>query len=278
MSDLLYDAVRALDFRGKGRLRPFFPLPSGGIRDTRFRGGVRMRLDLSESLQRDYFFGLYDRLELSLVRRLLARGGDFVDVGAHVGLYAVTAALELRDRGRVLAFEPNPVARAQLVANVELNTCANVIVSPCAASDAEGRSLLFVPALEEPAWSTLEAQDRFEPGRPIEVETTTVDREVERHGLNPSLVKIDVEGHELRVFAGLARTLAERPRFSASWASPIRPPVEEQLVARGYRVLRIAGRRLVPASGLRASRGVFNALFVPAERIDELSGLRGVRL
>ena len=110
----LYPLFRRVDFRGKGRLRRVLPVRSTGtaVIDV---GGARLELDLRESLQRDFLFGLYDRRELELVREHL-RGGDFVDVGAHVGLYTVTAARATS--GRVLAFEPNPAARAQLVGNV----------------------------------------------------------------------------------------------------------------------------------------------------------------
>ena len=70
--------------------------------------------------------------------------GDFVDVGAHVGLYTVAAALH--GPGRVLAFEPNPSAREQLGENLALNDCANVLVVPKAVGDAPGTALLHVPA------------------------------------------------------------------------------------------------------------------------------------
>ncbi len=77
---------------------------------------------------------------IELVRRALRGGGDFVDVGAHVGMYTVAASLAMSSQGRVLAFEPNPAARAQLEANLALNGCENVVVSPRAAADAIGET------------------------------------------------------------------------------------------------------------------------------------------
>lgn len=236
------------------------PVPSEGSAVAGFPGGMRLRLDLRESLQRDFLFGLYDRLELDLVRRHLREGGDFVDVGAHVGMYTVAAALALGGRGRVLAFEPNPAARAQLEANLLLNGCENVIVSPKAAADTVGETVLHVPATPDPSFSSLEP-GRFAEGEPVAVETTTVDREVAAHGLRPSFVKVDVEGGELGVLAGMEQTLEARPALLVEVSEESGPELEHRLAERGYRAFRVA-RSLEP--GLAGAGGLFNAFFFPS--------------
>jgi FkbM family methyltransferase len=233
------------------------PVPSDGLVVAGFPGGMRLRLDLRESLQRDFLFGLYDRRELALVRERLRGGGDFVDVGAHVGMYTVAASLALGDRGRVLAFEPNPAARAQLEANVALNGCENVVVSPRAVGDAAGEAVLHVPATPDPSFSSLEP-GRFAEGEPISVEVTTVDAEVEALGLRPALVKVDVEGGELAVIAGLERTLDARPPLLVEVSQETGPELERRLAPLGYRAFRV-GRHLQP--GLAGRPGLFNALF-----------------
>ena len=221
---------------------------------ARFPGGFRLRLDLRESLQRDFLFGLYDRRELDLVGEHLG-DGDFVDVGAHVGLYTVAAAS--RRNGRVLALEPNPSARAQLAVNVALNACTNVLVVPKAVGDAPGSALLHVPRTPDPSFSSL-AAGRFAEGDPIDVEVTTVDAEVEAAGLRPSVVKIDVEGGELAVVGGMQRTLElHRPVLLVEVSEQSARELARRLERySGFRV----GRRLEP---LGSGRGLFNALFVP---------------
>jgi FkbM family methyltransferase len=221
---------------------------------------VRLRLDLRESLQRDYLFGLYDRFELDFVRRHLLGGGDFVDVGAHIGMYTVAAALALRDRGRVLAFEPNPAARLQLEENVRVNGCDNVIVSGRAVADAVGETFLHVPDTPDPSFSSLEA-GRFSEGEGVRVETTTLDCELEAVGLRPVMVKVDVEGSELRVLAGMERTLDARPVLLVEVSAESRGQLELRLERLGYRAFRVAHRRVRP--GLAGRRGIFNALFLP---------------
>ena len=257
----LYPLFRRVDFRGKGRLRQVLPVPDEGVVEAGFPGGMRLRLDLRESLQRDFLFGLYDRVELRLVREWLRHGGDFVDVGAHIGMYSVAAALALGSRGRVLAFEPNPAARAQLEANLALNGCANVVVSAAAASDAVGETVLHVPVTPDPSFSSLEG-GRFAEGEPVRVETTTVDRAVREHGLRPAVVKIDVEGGELGVVAGMEETLERRPAVLVEVDAASGAELERRLAPRGYRAFRVGRRGLEP--GLAGAAGLFNAAFLAA--------------
>lgn len=250
----LYPFFRRVDFRGKGRLRRILPVRAEGTAEARFPGGFRLRLDLRESLQRDFLFGLYDRRELALVREHLGNG-DFVDVGAHVGLYTVAAAVH--GQGRVLAFEPNPSARTQLAANVALNERRDVLLVPKAVGDAPGTALLHVPQTPDPSFSSL-AAGRFAEGEPIEVEVTTVDAEVEAAGLRPSVVKVDVEGGELAVVGGMQRTLERhRPVLLVEVNEESAGELARRL--EGYSGFRV-GRGLEP---LASGRGLFNALFVP---------------
>jgi FkbM family methyltransferase len=260
LPQVLYPLFRRIDFRGKGRLRQRLAVPREGRPIVRFPGGVRLRLDLRESLQRDFYFGLYDQHELRLVARHLRGGGDFIDVGAHIGIYAVRAAVELRGRGRVLAFEPNPNARKQLVENLALNGCENAIVVPAAVAASTGRAYLHVPASDDPSFSSLEG-GRFAEGAPLQVDTTTVDDAVAEHGLRPSAMKIDVEGMELEVLRGAERTLADaRPLLIVEVSEQSAPEVERLLG--GYRASRVGRWRLEP--GLAGS-GLFNAVFLPRD-------------
>jgi FkbM family methyltransferase len=256
LGQVVYPVFRRVDFRGKGRLRTLLPVPSEGHPVVGFPSDVRLRLDLRESLQRDFYFGLYDRFELELMSRHLS--GDVVDVGAHVGMYAIRAARELHGRGRVLAFEPNPAARAQLEANIALNGCENVVVLPAAAGAAAGRASLHVPASADPSFSSLEG-DRFAEGEPVEVDVTTVDAAVREHGLRPSFVKVDVEGLEVDVVRGMSETVAEfRPVLLVEVSAQSAPEVHRLLP--GYRGERVTRRALASLDG---ATGLFNAVFSP---------------
>jgi FkbM family methyltransferase len=257
--------TRRVEFPGKRRLRLVVPIPESGTREVGLLGS-RFRLDLEESLHRDYYFGLSEQVEVGLLRRLLSRGGDFVDAGAHIGLYSVAVAAFLGSRGRVLAFEPNPASRLRLTENVNLNGCDNVIVSPCAVAEHAGTTSFYVPRGGDSAWSTLSI-DRVDGSESIKIETTTLDAEVARHGLRPGAVKIDVEGHEVGALAGGAQLLDRRPALLVELVEDNAEEVLALLGARGYAVARVGTRGLEPWPD---RVGASNAVFAQPEHLELL--------
>lgn len=251
----LYPAFRHFEMRGKRPLHRLLPIRNRGTAVARFRGGTRLRLDLSQPFERDYLFGLCDLPEFALLREFLR--GDFVDVGAHIGLYTVAAA-RLK-RGRVLAFEPNPLTRGRLEGHLGLNACSNVLVIGKAVSSHSGSTQLLVPIGGDSSWASLEAsQPLLGEVRRVEVETTTVDAEVARHGLAPSMIKVDVEGHELAVFGGMAETIERHhPALLCEVTGESAQVIESSLD--GYSGFQVWPRRLRP---LPDCKGPFNALFL----------------
>jgi FkbM family methyltransferase len=258
--------TRRFEFPGKRRLRQRVALPESGTRDVTL-GGARFRLDLAESLHRDYFFGLCDQVERRLIEKLLARGGDFVDVGAHIGLYTVSVAEHIP--GRVLALEPNPSAFARLCENVALNDCGNVTAERVAASSRLGYAALHLQDGGDSSWSTL-VEDRLSGTEAVDVETTTLDYEVERHGLRPTVVKIDVEGAETVVLRGAPRVLARRPALLLELVAENAAAVVSILAQLGYLVARVGTRALEPWSGVA---GASNALFLQPWQLELLGRL-----
>jgi FkbM family methyltransferase len=268
LARVVYPRFRATPFRGLGRLRRVLPVPSTGVQVAEFPGGMRLRLDMEETIQQDYLFGMYDRLELRLVQRLLADGGDFVDIGAHIGFYTVAAAL---CGSRVLAFEPHPRARAHLLANLELNATSAEVV-PKAVSSTAGGALLRVPETPDMSWASLE-QRTFIEGEPLEVEVTTVDDETGERDLRPTLVKIDVEGHELEVLTGMNSTLERsRPVVLCEVGEHTAHEAEASFARRDCRAFRVVGAKL--HAGVGGGPGIYNVVFVPEEKVAWLSDRR----
>jgi FkbM family methyltransferase len=154
-----------------------------------------------------------------LLERL--RPGDVVyDVGANVGFFTVLAAHLVGRTGRVVAFEPLPANVAALRHNVELNRFDNVTIVEAAVAAAAGSAGLVLAG--EPTWAKL-APSTGEPERPttggqpvaagaptpaVSVRLVSVDDLLASGALPPpTLVKIDVEGAELEVVAGMRATL-----------------------------------------------------------------------
>ena len=151
-------------------------------------------------------------LELSVqeaMKRLLAEGDVFYDVGANIGFFALAGARHVGPAGAVYAFEPVPENAAAIRASAELNGLANVEVIEKAAGRAAGRERLLL--VEDLSWSHLESQGRHPRTLDtLEIEIVAIDDLVADGRLRaPQLVKIDVEGAEIEVLEGMRKTIAE---------------------------------------------------------------------
>jgi FkbM family methyltransferase len=145
-------------------------------------------------------------LELGL--DLIAPGTRVVDIGANIGICALPWAA-VHTGVTVHGFEPNSAVRARLARNVALNRLGpRVRLHPEALSDRAGTATLYgsddMSSLNQGVYSGRQSA-------PIEVPLARLDDVLGGEGPSISLVKIDVQGHELEVFRGAA-TLLSRHR------------------------------------------------------------------
>jgi FkbM family methyltransferase len=126
----------------------------------------------------------------------------FVDVGAYSGIYTVLACTANPGLAAV-AFEPNPGKMPQLRANVAANRLEErVSLVQKALGDRPGKGVLVIPCDDSQA-------SLIAPGagvRTVGIEVTTGDTAL--RGMPIDLVKIDVEGMETAVLAGMREILA----------------------------------------------------------------------
>ena len=154
-----------------------------------------------------FFLGIDQTYDAGLCALLESLdGGTFIDVGASVGFITVRAA---RRVDRVIAIEPHPVRFAYLKRNLSLNGLTNVVAFNCALGATEGRATLYDvdPTLGPHALDVSTQPGR---GRRYDVSMRRLDEIV----CGPvAMLKIDVEGDELRVLAGAQQLLESRPRI-----------------------------------------------------------------
>jgi FkbM family methyltransferase len=153
-----------------------------------------------------------ERESVKLCRTLIRPGMTVVDIGAHIGYYTRLLSELVGPSGNVFAFEPEPVNHAVLVANLAAKKYGNVVVSTSAVSDRIGAATLHL----SPGSSNHSLLSGYtETEGTTEVTTVTLDSFLSDRGIeNVDFVKIDVEGAEPLVLAGMTNTISRSPRVS----------------------------------------------------------------
>jgi FkbM family methyltransferase len=153
-----------------------------------------------------------DQRTRTFLEQFISQGDLAFDIGASYGL----RTRALRSIGaRVIAVEPLPICAEFLREN--FGTDEQVVVVPKAVAATEGAADLRTNRIGmlssmSPEWiAATEASGRFEGMKPewtgtVRVETTTLDALSDEHG-HPVFCKVDVEGFESEVFAGLSRAI-----------------------------------------------------------------------
>jgi len=126
--------------------------------------------------------------------------GDIVsDIGAYVGDTTLWFSKAVGPQGKVYAFEPEPRNFEKLKANIERNKITNVIPLQLALSENEG---------EIQVASGAGSSAIIQAGAGTSVKVTTIDRFVKTNKLpRVDFIKMDVEGHELKVLASARETI-----------------------------------------------------------------------
>jgi FkbM family methyltransferase len=169
-------------------------------------GGFKMCCDLSEMLQRQfYFFGTYF-LEEDLLDcwATVSKGAKVVfDVGANAGIYSL-AALAAQPDAVVHAFEPTPEIAARLRATAELNHLENLHIHEVAVLGESGHAVLNRCRGELGDNEGMNFITKAPRNSGAErVEAISLDQFCQDRSIDQvDLLKLDVQGHEYSALKG----------------------------------------------------------------------------
>jgi FkbM family methyltransferase len=243
-------------------------------------GGVRMRLDAGDWVQRHIVLhGIWEPETTRFVTALLRPGAVVLDVGAHIGYFALLAASRVGRSGAVHAFEPVPTTLARLRENIALNAFDNIATHGVACWSSAGELVIHEANTANTGAASAVAVNAARHGAATishVVPTLPLDDRVAALRLRRvDLIKIDVEGAEGRVLQGAADTIRiHRPTVILEFDPRLAVRREVDLVdvistltTSSYRL-----RALDRPSGPEAI-DAFNVAAVPVERsIDSRIG------
>ncbi|WP_395078657.1 FkbM family methyltransferase [Gracilimonas sp.] len=164
-------------------------------------------------LLRDY--DINDQPDLLVAKELVSKESTFIDIGENVGLYTRFLSPEV---SKVFSFEPVPFTFDILSNNMERFKLDNVELHQVAISNSNGESIIEVPiyggtrnyfrASLRKDCSDISSDMQFT------IQTKTIDTLFIDKADAISLVKYDVEGHELNCIKGASEFLK---KSDAAW-------------------------------------------------------------
>jgi FkbM family methyltransferase len=262
--EYIYQPQRAL----QRLINPLKPIEAEFIEES-LPWGVTIRIRPNEERGKSLrVLGVMDLTVSEVLYRLTDPGELAVDVGANIGYMTSILAkrVKLAPQGKVIAFEAHPGVYQELEYNVDRwrqqLSFSQILIHQTAVSDQEGDAILSIPrsfaenrglasivTTDEPEKST---GDTSEIDR-ISIATVKLDDQIPKSTII-DVLKIDVEGHELKVLEGATQLLQQKRIRDCVFEEhrPYPTDVTSYLEQYGYTLFRIHrnfwGVELLPAA------------------------------
>jgi FkbM family methyltransferase len=204
-------AIISLAHRSRLKRGAFRPMMSrlvnllrAGPVDVPYQGAAFRFYHQGSATERGALFNPdYNIEELDFLRTHVTVGGVFVDVGAHVGTYAMVLARHVGPSGKVIAVEPHPAAHARLSFNRAASGFAHVTLVAAAAGAVDGELLIETDGHNLGASHIVSGQPST---GAIKVPSLRLERILTDANVSKvDGLKIDIEGFEDRVLTGFYR-------------------------------------------------------------------------
>ena len=182
-----------------------------------------MRIHVDDTTPAHIWMGdEYEAHAVRTLRNAAPRGAVVADVGANIGYFTLLLAQCVGPDGCVLGFEPDPNTYARLSRNIQLNDLPQVKTFDVALSDRDGQTMFAATSHSE--FGRVIEGNVSDAGNEQVTIATAVGGEAsaaligvrcvrldallsEQQLADPTLLKIDVEGHEAAVLRGATELL-----------------------------------------------------------------------
>lgn len=225
--------------------------------------GIAVPLDLNDTSDL-LFFGTgapyqdYEPELIAAAAAVLRPGDTCVDVGANRGYLSLILARLVGPSGRVHSFEPGPRSLAKFGRTIEANRSwdrhrGQILLHPFAAWDRTDEITLYSSPIDNARDSTV----AHAPGAGTTVPARRIDDVLSLEG-PVKVLKLDVEGAELRALVGASRLIDRSPDVTllVEWHRAYATiPLWEWLSTR-FRVSRLTPGGAVPVTRPRELAGI----------------------
>jgi FkbM family methyltransferase len=239
-------------------------------RVVKTRHGFKMNVNLGDFIGRHIFLhGEYEDYVTRVFYKLLQPGDVVLDVGANIGYFTLLSASIVGKSGRVISFEASPQIFTYLSSNLSLNESENVESFCAAVGDKNGQVEFFEADDSHLGLSSLRHLDNNNSKR-IMIDMIELNCFAENFP-KVQLVKVDVEGGEMRVFQGMQKILERDNPFLVFEVTDVmlkelgssKNELLNWLSDRSYKIFQISNNTICP---IPKGSGQFNALGVPCNK------------
>jgi FkbM family methyltransferase len=224
----------------------FFP-PSSRQQVVRLPWGSSIEVDPAEVIGGAIFRQrIFDVAVSECAWRLLRSGDHVLDAGANIGYMTSLFAARVGKQGVIHSFEPHPVTCKKLTSNTgrftQNRASASIIVHECALGDVNGVADLFEPDNFAVNQGAACLANGYSAGQGIarhQVQIKLLDDVIPAGEFG--LLKIDVEGHELKLIQGASQLLSQHRVRHVIYEDHTqgKSGIPETLAAHGYTVYSI---------------------------------------
>ncbi len=177
--------------------------------------GFRICVNYTDFVEREIALGTFEKEYVDLFYSTINSGDIVLDIGANVGYFTLIAAKKVGSEGKVYAFEPVERNYKRLERNLEINDTRNVKTFNFGLSDREEVLPMVIPegnfgesTIGEKNFTALVKGQKTK-NRRIKAKFFAFDyfNRIEEIS-NVNVIKVDVEGAELKVLNGMKKFLA----------------------------------------------------------------------
>lgn len=202
----------------------------------------KMKVNKQETIGRSISkMGLYDLAIVEVAWRLIKKNDTVIDAGANIGFMSLLFSFLVKGSGKVYCFEPNYKILPSLKENLAIAKFNNTYLQEYALSEGSGELKMFISdnfKTNEGIGKITYSQE--EEGELFVVKSTTLDSFLRDTNDLISLMKIDVEGHELELLKGAESVLSKKQIVNIIFECDDKSSkVFEILEYHGYEIFRI---------------------------------------
>lgn len=139
-----------------------------------------------------------------LAKKEIKKGDVVIDLGANIGYFTLVFSKLVGPKGKIFAFEPDPVNFSILKENIKINNCSNVIPIQKAVAEKIRKGFIYLSKENKGDHRIYDSGNKREK---IEIEITSLDEYFKNSNQKIDFIKMDIQGSEILALQGAKETL-----------------------------------------------------------------------